>query len=288
MRSETEMMNLILDYARNDERIRAATIEGSRMNKNAPQDQFQDYDVSYIVNDIESFKKDDAWLDYFGPRLIMQKPEAMALFPPELGNRFSYLMLYDDENRIDLTLVPITDLPEHFNETDSLTKVVLDKDGICPKLEPPSDKDYLVKKPSAEFVDDCCNEFWWLSSYVTKGLCRNEILYAIKYLDLMRNQMFNMISWKVGIETNFSVSVGKANKYLQKYVSEELWQNILKTYSNDTSENVWRAMIISCNIFMDATDFVCKKLNYSIPVYSVNMLKYIKKYAELESVEREE
>jgi aminoglycoside 6-adenylyltransferase len=208
----------------------------------------------------------------------MQKPEAMSLFAPELGNRFSYLMLYDDENRIDLILVPITDLPEHFDETDSLTKVLLDKDGICPKREPPSDKDYLVKKPSAEFVDDCCNEFWWLSTYVTKGLCRNEILFAIKHLEGMRNQMLNMIAWKVGIETRFSVSVGKAHKYLQKYVSEKLWQDILKTYRNDTSENIWRAMLLCCALFKDATDFVCERLNYSIPVYSVNMLKYVRKY----------
>ncbi|MDR3167907.1 MAG: aminoglycoside 6-adenylyltransferase, partial [Treponema sp.] len=55
MRSEQEMMDLILSFAGKDERIRVVTMEGSRLNKNAPRDQFQDYDISYIVTDLGSF-----------------------------------------------------------------------------------------------------------------------------------------------------------------------------------------------------------------------------------------
>ncbi len=49
MRSEDEMMKLILDIAMKDERIRLVTLEGSRTNKNVPRDKFQDYDISYFV-----------------------------------------------------------------------------------------------------------------------------------------------------------------------------------------------------------------------------------------------
>ena len=41
-----------------------------RTNKNVPKDQFRDYDISYLVPDMESFKKDDQWLDYFGDHII--------------------------------------------------------------------------------------------------------------------------------------------------------------------------------------------------------------------------
>ena len=37
----------------------------------------------------------------------MQKPEAMALFPPELGSWFSYLMIFKDGVKLDLTLIPL-------------------------------------------------------------------------------------------------------------------------------------------------------------------------------------
>lgn len=38
---------------------------------------------------------------------------------------------------------------------------------------------YHVRKPSAREYDDCCNEFWNVTPYVIKGLCRKEILFAI-------------------------------------------------------------------------------------------------------------
>ena len=126
MRTEQEMMDLILTFAENDARIRVVGMEGSRTNVNVPKDRFQDYDITYIVTDMGSFIQDDGWLDYFGKRIIMQKPEAMELFPPELGNWFSYLMLFEDGNRIDLTLVPIDEL-ELYLHSDTLLTVLLDK-----------------------------------------------------------------------------------------------------------------------------------------------------------------
>lgn len=44
MRTEAEMLSLIKEVALEDENIRAAYIEGSRVNPNAPKDIFQDYE----------------------------------------------------------------------------------------------------------------------------------------------------------------------------------------------------------------------------------------------------
>ena len=55
MRSEKEMMDLVLSLAEQDERIRIVTLEGSRANINIPKDEFQDYDITYFVSDIEPF-----------------------------------------------------------------------------------------------------------------------------------------------------------------------------------------------------------------------------------------
>ncbi|CCF16814.1 aminoglycoside 6-adenylyltransferase domain protein [Brevibacillus laterosporus GI-9] len=91
MRSEKEMLEMILGFAKNDERIRAVTLEGSRTNPNVPKDLFQDFDISYLVTDIDSFIEDSEWIHVFGDRIILQTSEAMSMFPPELGRRFSYL-----------------------------------------------------------------------------------------------------------------------------------------------------------------------------------------------------
>jgi aminoglycoside 6-adenylyltransferase len=41
------MMDLILNFAENDDRIKVVTMEGSKLNKNAPKDRFQDFDITY-------------------------------------------------------------------------------------------------------------------------------------------------------------------------------------------------------------------------------------------------
>jgi aminoglycoside 6-adenylyltransferase len=283
MRNEKEMMDTILNFAKNDERIRIVTMEGSRLNKNAPKDRFQDFDITYIVTDMESYKADDSWLDVFGERIIMQKPESMAMFPPTLGNWLSYLMTFEDGNRIDLKLAPINELDKYFSWADSLLKILLDKDSVCPPVEKASDINFHIKRPSSEFVDDCCNEFWHLSTYVTKGLCRKEYLYAIRHMELMKGQMLTMISWRVGIETSFSLSVGKAYKYLDKYVPENLWRSIQQSYSYDSLDGLWDSLIRSCNIFNEATLFVANELKYECPAYGKKVMEYIKQFIPLKN-----
>ncbi|MBR3842430.1 MAG: aminoglycoside 6-adenylyltransferase, partial [Christensenellaceae bacterium] len=58
MRSESEMMSLIMGFAERDERVRAVYMNGSRTNPNAPKDIFQDYDIVYVVRNFEEFKND--------------------------------------------------------------------------------------------------------------------------------------------------------------------------------------------------------------------------------------
>jgi aminoglycoside 6-adenylyltransferase len=275
MRREKEMMDLILGFAKSDERVRAVTMEGSRLNRNAPVDRFQDYDISFIAADIESYKKNDDWLDAFGRRIIMQKPQSMTMFPPEPGNWHTYLMLYEDGNRIDLTLRPLEELDDYFKAADSLTQVLLDKDGRCPKLGGPSDRDYHVKKPSAAFIDDCCNEFWWLSTYAAKGLCRNELLYALHHLDLMRGQLLTMVSWKAGYETAYGVSVGKSCKYLERYTAPELWERIKASYHAFDGESARRALRNCCNLFREVSNEVSAGLGCPLPPYGEKVEAYL-------------
>lgn len=86
---------------------------------------------------MQSFTESDEWLDVFGERLIMQKPEDMELFPA-VEKGFSYLMLFSDDIKIDLTLLPLELTDEYFRR-DKLVKLLLDKDSrIC---QPP-----LVRK----------------------------------------------------------------------------------------------------------------------------------------------
>ncbi|PYI50568.1 aminoglycoside 6-adenylyltransferase [Paenibacillus flagellatus] len=265
MRTEQEMMDLFLNYAKGNERIRAVTLEGSRTNPYAPKDWLQDFDISYHVTDMDAFIGNPSWIDAFGERILLQTPEDMAMFPAELGRRFSYLMLFADGRKADLTLIPLDEAEEYVKE-DKLMTVLLDKDGVFPEVPPPTDEDYRVKRPSAEFFADCCNEFWMVSTYVAKGLWRREILYAIDHLNqIFRPMLLKMIEWKVGLDTDCSVSIGKNGKYLERFMTGPDWRKLLSTYRNETYEDVWNAMFTAIELFRATAREVAERMGFDYP-----------------------
>ena len=168
MRTDQEMLELILGTAKKLQVDAVAPLSGSRTDTKAPKDEFQDYDVVYVVYDIDNLTSDLAWLDQFGTRIIEQHNI--------LGNRRLYLMLFEDGNRIDLTLCPKDYINEWVDSEAGFT-VLEDKKGIFETYSP-SPQRYWTAPASATDFDKSCNEFWWVSTYVVKGICRNQLIYA--------------------------------------------------------------------------------------------------------------
>jgi len=264
MRSEQEMMNLILDTARGDERIRAVIMNGSRVNPNAPHDPFQDFDVVYLVNDVAPFRYNSEWIKRFGELMILQMPEDMQGPPPNQDGRFSYLMQFTDGNRIDLGIAPLEKLDELIK--DNLTEILLDKDGRIESLPSANDRDYLPQPPTPKAFADCCNEFWWVCPYVAKGLWREEILYAKYCFDrYVRDQLMKMLVWYAGMGTQFSQNPGKNGKYLQQQLEPELWERLLSTYADGDYEHTWEALFTTCDLFREVANQVAEQFTFDYP-----------------------
>lgn len=174
----------------------------------------------------------------------------------------AYLMLLADGNRIDLRLFPVQ-LQAKYIAEDKLIQVLLDKDQRMPALEPPTDEEYHIKRPTVQAFADCCNEFWWVCTYIAKGLWRQEILYALDHLHLyVRPMVLQMLDWQVGIATSFQVSVGKNHKYLQQYVDAEVWEQLVATYPNADYENIWTALQTAGTLFRQTSMDVAKQFNF--------------------------
>lgn len=277
MRKATDIKELILHFAVNDSRVRAVVLNGSRANPNVKPDQFQDFDVLFVVTDINSFIDNPQWIDYFGERMIYQLPDEGML---KEHIRYAYLMLFKDENRIDLTLFSAAHFSQYY-QPDSLSIVWLDKDGLFSDITESSEEDYFIQKPTEKEFLKTCNEFWWVSTYVVKGLLRNEITYAKEMLEFYVRPMFmKMISWKIGIEHNFNVSFGKAGKNIPRYCSNEFYKEVLQTYSGHQSTENWQALVKMAGLFTQLSDEVSSNLGFTLnKTERDNTLAYIKNYA---------
>lgn len=248
MRSEREMLDLILSVARRDDRIRVVIMNGSRANPNAPRDIFQDFDIIYLVTDPVPFIHNLPWIDHFGERMILQLPDEMSDTPLDPTQGSGYLIQFSDGNRLDLGIYPLHRLSEFLS--DSETVLLLDKDGRVPPLPPASDRDYLPTPPTAKAFADCCNEFWWVAPYTAKGLWRGEIVYAKYILDhFSRDMLEKMLFWHIGLHTGFTASPGKHGKYIQRFLEPELWSLLLATYSSADYTQTWDALFAMCALF---------------------------------------
>lgn len=274
MRTEKQIYDTILNFAKADDRVRMVTLEGSRTNINILPDDFQDYDITFFVSDMQSFITDDEWLNIFGERLIMQKPEDMELFPAE-EKGFSYLMLFSDDVKIDLTLLPLDLIDEYFT-WDKLVKLLLDKDNRIAQPPMPTDIDYHIRRPTERSFDDCCNEFWNTTTYVVKGLCRREILFAIDHLNnIVRMELLRMISWWVGTEQGYNFSLGKNYKFLERHIPIELWEQLMTTYRMDSYIQMWESLEQCMELFRKVSAEVAKRLNYPYPDYDEKISEYV-------------
>lgn len=289
MRSDQEFIETILSFAKDNDLIKVVGMEGSRIHPLIEPDSLQDFDITFVVTDPHAFKKDESWLDVFGKRIFMQKPESMALFSPQLGNWEAYLMLFDDGKRMDLTIVPLEELDIYLS-SETLLKILIDKDDLVGDFPLPTNTSYHIQKPSGIHFDDCCNEFWWISTYVAKGIYREEMPYAANYLNRhLREELYRMLSWKVGFETNFSVSIGKHYRFLEKHVSKEVWEQILKTYKLDSYEETWDALFEIMQLFREVSKEVSDYLAFPYPDYDENITKYIEElYANYKALKMQD
>lgn len=259
MRTEAEMISLIKDIAFKEENIRAAYIEGSRTNPNAPEDIFQDYDIVYIVTTTKPFREDKEWINNFGKILYMHYPEDNVFYPSDVENCYGWQIQFADGNRMDLHVCT----KENALANLELYQILVDKDGIVPYPQETTDERYWVKEPREIEFKCTCSDFWWCLNNVAKGLWRNELPYAMDVINfVLRPHLKRLLEWKMGIENNFSVSAGKSCKYFKKYLQEETYRQFLATYSIAEIESIWNSVFEMCDLFQSTAVELSKKQKF--------------------------
>ena len=259
MRSEAEMMEIILETAKADERVRAVVMNGSRVNPGAKSDIFADFDIVYLVTELESFKSDPTWIDRFGERMVMQLPDEFGDGPQPA--RYTYLLQFVDGNRLDLTLLSV-DRKDDLLE-DTLSRVLQDKDGLL-ELPPPSEASYFPKPPTAKQFFERCNEFWWVAPYMAKGLWRGDVVYAQQHLEILRNQTLKMLEWRFGIATNFQQNPSKSGKRIAVEMPEQ-WLRFVKTYAEADVDKLWISLFGLAELFREVALEVAAYFRFEYP-----------------------
>ncbi|WP_057489187.1 aminoglycoside 6-adenylyltransferase [Streptococcus oralis] len=266
MRTEPEMLDLILQTAKTL-KVDAVALSGSRTDAQAPKDEFQDYDVVYIVDDFANLTSDLSWLNQFGKRIIEQHNV--------LEHRHLYLMLFEDGNRIDLTLCPKEYIKE-WVESEADFTVLEDTKGLFAPYSP-SPQRYWTSPASQTDFEKACNEFWWVSAYVVKGICRKQLLYATDHLyGICQQELLKVLAWQV-VSDRGKVNIGKNYKHLFNYLPVEKEKEFLNLLDFSSLEKITQSLFATMKLFHQEAQSLANKMGFD---YDKEVAERMIEYAE--------
>ena len=266
MRAEAEMLDVILKTAETLQ-VEAVAMSGSRTNPKTLKDEFQDYDVVYLVENFEELISDLSWIDHFGKRIIEQEIR--------LGHRRLFLMLFEDSNRIDLTLCPKDYIQEWIDSEAGFT-VLEDPEHL---FEPYSQniERYWISPASALDFEKVCNEFWWVSAYVVKGICRNQLIYATDHLyGICQQELLKLLAWQVAADKGM-VDVGKNYKYLFQYLPAEKEKEFSSLLDFASLDKIIQSLFATMELFHQEAQRLAQKLGFD---YDKEVAEKMIEYAE--------
>ena len=251
MRTEAEMLDVILKTAETLQ-VEAVAMSGSRTNPKAPKDEFQDYDVVYVVDDLDNLTSDLSWLDLFGKRIIEQEVG--------FGHRRLFLMLFEDGNRIDLTLCP-KDYIQEWVDSEAGFTVLEDPEHLFEPYSPNIER-YWTNSATEKDFEKVCNEFWWVSAYVVKGICRNQLIYATDHLyGICQQEFLKILAWQVASDRG-RVDVGKNYKYLFNYLPAEKEKEFSNLLDFSSIEKLTQSLFATMELFHQESQFLANKMGF--------------------------
>jgi aminoglycoside 6-adenylyltransferase len=219
-RTEKEMTDLIFEFAQEHD-VKMIGQEGSRNNPRKPADAFQDFDITYFVEDLTPFYKIN-WVQAFGEIVVSQSvPENPGI---------NQMMQFEDGNRIDLD-IRLTSYVEEYLASDTLNTIIYGG-----KTRETTDETHRVTAPTHQEVANAVIEFYWVSLYVAKGIKREELIYAATTFEMIRAELFKMAVW--------ARFVGKNPGKFCSRVGEVLF-DVSIYYKLSTLENIQNALFFA-------------------------------------------
>lgn len=251
MRTDQEMLGLILQIAKKLQ-VDAVALSGSRTNQKIQTDEFQDYDVVYIVDELDYLTRDLSWLDQFGKRIIEQHNV--------LDHRHLYLMLFKDGNRIDLTLCPKEYIQEWVDSEAGFTVLEDPENLFEPYFQNP--ERYWITPATETDFEKSCNEFWWVSAYVVKGICRQQLIYATDHLyGICQQELLKVLAWQVASDKG-TVDIGKNYKYLYNYLPAEKEKEFLNLLDFSSLEKITQTLFATMQLFHQEAQKLGQKMGF--------------------------
>lgn len=285
MRTEKEIIDLVLDVARKDENIRAVI----RTDLLPVREYLYTYNFYFVVNDVEKYTNDEVFEKCFGERILLFRSDKN--YPDMFPNNKAHLMVFRDGVTIVVNAIDNDTLLSKYHGEFEYENVwmgdtfqkILDKDNVLPKIERLEETQTLLSQtPSESEFRGTCNEFWWVLKTFAEYSLREELPAAMFYLNVAVRDLLNkMLHWHIYLQAGQPVDVGILDSNLEKLLEQEYFILYKRTYPNADYESIWRAYDAVVELWSKVGHAVAERCGYGYPdEVQADMLEFIRKLRE--------
>jgi aminoglycoside 6-adenylyltransferase len=265
-----KVLDQLVEWVNQQELIRAAILTSSRAIPHASLDLFSDYDVILVMRSIEPFYTDRSWLEAFGPVLALYRDPLI-----EVGGltRSAYVVQYETGLKIDFNLWPVellqrvTSSEQLPTEFDAGYRILVDKDQLTSRLEPPTYSGYIPTPPAEAKYLELIEGFFLDTTYVAKFLWRDDMMAAKHILDhsLKQEHLLPMLEWHAEIAHGWSLKPGPYGRRIKKHLRPDLWTELESTYTGVGRDENWDALFQTIALLRRVASELGEHLGFTYP-----------------------
>ncbi|MCY3798292.1 MAG: aminoglycoside 6-adenylyltransferase [Chloroflexi bacterium] len=249
-------LDAILDWARQEDAIRALVVTGSLARMDDTTDQYSDLDVQVIATDIKRYIEDDRWLNHLGDVWIRYPIHQDAPYR---------LVWFSGGIKVDFQFLE-SDTIQGDQLTDEYTRgyqVLLDKDDLFRDL-PPSPRLFpQAPPPSAAEVQATINEFWFEAIHVAQFIRRRDF-WVVKHRDwTMKANVLRMLEWQTRHVRRESINTWLIGRRIAHWADEGAYAAIERIWAGWDALALWEALLNQLELFSRLSREVASALQFT-------------------------
>lgn len=259
-----EILNKIIEWAKSEDSVRGLIVEGSIAQGQG--DGLSDVDISIFVKNIESFVHSDSWI-YKMAKIWVYSPDKYDFNNSVIHTK---LVIYKGGIKVDYSLWDVSLIKDLISSNSSEKfatgyKVLLDKDGLLKNLPLPSFKYKVRPKPTEEEFIFNVKEFWFEAYHIAKYLKREDLWIAKSRDWATKELLLKMMEWHTLAKNNWNINVNWLGKNIKQWVEPKIHNRLNNIFGHFDSEDSWKALIATIDLFRDLSKETAKLLRFSYP-----------------------
>lgn len=242
MKIEHPYLDTLLEWATQEDAIRALVITGSLARADGTTDEYSDLDIQVIATDIKRYTGDDSWLDDLGPVWIR--------FPlqEDVGYR---LLWFSGGIKIDFQFLDAAAI-QGDQLTDEYRRgyhILLDKDDRFRDL-PPSPRIFpQPPSPDAAEFQAAINEFWFEALHVAQFIRRRDF-WPAKHRDwTMKTNLLRMLEWQARLTRREPINTWLLGRRIAGWADADAYDAVKRIWGGWNETELWEALLLQLDLF---------------------------------------